>query len=218
MTHIPPSKNPHVCEANRHRSGNCISNGTPPPTWGNARTVLPSPYPTWAIPTYVGLTCAFTTPATALASYPHVRGAYLVGCAHPRRAKELSPRRGATFSMQMPVPSGRGYPHVRGAYMAGYSASATVLELSPRAWGLRGRFFRNSAPAGAIPTCVGLTELGLIQSAPFRSYPHARGAYHEMIRVWIKKHELSPRVWGLPPLGFVLRSAVGVIPTCVGRT
>ena len=151
-------------------------------------------------------------------SYPHIRGAYALTTLNHYVTWGLSPRvwgvrvyESSLIPYERAIPTCVGltwrdtprpllsssYPHVRGAYMAGYSASATVLELSPRAWGLRGRFFRNSAPAGAIPTCVGRTRKNLDGCRGDRSYPHVRGAYKVSFRLEFREHELSPRVWGL---------------------
>ena len=112
----------------------------------------------------------------------------------------------------------RSHPHVCGAYAFFSGRNVGADELSPRAWGLHYPLRPGRPGCGAIPTHVGLTRPHRPDRLGFTSYPHVCGAYHEMIRVWIKNHELSPRAWGLLAYCSLAAAIRGAIPTCVGLT
>lgn len=106
-------------------------------------------------------------------SYPHVRGAYLVGSCRRHISAELSPRAwglhlvspllekcagaiptdvGRTVSVSSGLSRHRSYPHVRGAYVRVRYASYRISR--------------------AIPTCVGLTSPSSAWPSRLWSYPH----------------------------------------------
>ena len=91
-------------------------------------------------------------------SYPHVRGAYLVGSCRRHISAELSPRTWGVPFRLAPVCLGIGaIPTCVGLTCAFATPATALAELSPRAWGLH-RPLRPGRPGcGATPTDVGRT-------------------------------------------------------------
>ena len=187
----------------------------------------------------MGLTPLGLVLRNAGASYPHVRGAYshrapkttsrwgrsphAWGLHDAARASRRDRRAIPTYvGLTVPVSATyhmtRSHPHVCGAYAFFSGRNVGADELSPRAWGLHYPLRPGRPGCGAIPTHVGLTRPHRPDRLGFTSYPHVCGAYHEMIRVWIKNHELSPRAWGLPVQKEAETTTPRAIPTCVGLT
>ena len=92
------------------------------------------------------------------------------------------------------------------------------FELSPRAWGLLNESARCLWSAGAIPTCVGLTQDPRLIEQVKRSYPHWCEEYAYAVVDHDVEQELPPRAWGLPRGQLSQAHFCGAIPTDVGRT
>ena len=89
---------------------------------------------------------------------------------------------------------------------------------SPRVWGILQWWVQTRGPIRFIPTRVGNTSSGVMTTTSGSVHPHACGEYPSSGGLDHHHGGSSPRVWGIPQLGFYEAGPARFIPTRVGNT
>ena len=113
---------------------------------------------------------------------------------------------------------GRAHPHVCGEHSSLQRKGKNLQGSSPRMRGTQSPLPRPGTCFGLIPTYAGNTGCGFHSGCLHRAHPHVCG---EHAIAWIFPRVnlgSSPRMRGTHPLGSVLLSPPGLIPTYAGNT
>ena len=109
------------------------------------------------------------------------------------------------------------HPHARGERAGPLDITSGKVGSSPRPWGTHAGNCAPEIPSRFIPTPVGNASSPARPTTERPVHPHARG---ERSCAFAQVDELpgsSPRPWGTPPPGLVVRQDERFIPTPVGN-
>ena len=127
-------------------------------------------------------------------------------------------RVGNTSSGVMTTTSGSVHPHACGEYFFWGNDHDLGFGSSPRVWGIQLKIIPQRYWPRFIPTRVGNTPQVVASTTITAVHPHACGEYATLRLYFSVMAGSSPRVWGIPQLGFYEAGPARFIPTRVGNT
>ena len=112
----------------------------------------------------------------------------------------------------------KDHPHLCGEHRNPVEVVPPRAGSPPPVWGTPTTVDGAVVEEGITPTCVGNTNIGIMQIAAVEDHPHLCGEHDSMFTQSQARIGSPPPVWGTHRTSCRVTSTRGITPTCVGNT